>query len=257
MKKKHSSIASETRSNPISDRFFVAGRHRAGDTLEISGGDARKIVTVLRRQTGDTIEIIDSAAQRFRATLRIENRRVHAQLGELADPMPVATRWNVTVAQGIPKGQKMDFAIEKLTELGVNEVIPFYSERTVVGDLGESKLERWRRLAKTAAQQCGRGCIPQVRKPQMLADIIESFASYDIVLFPWELARNEPLRDRLPQLVGDARSILVLIGPEGGFSSEEAARAVAAGAQMFSLGTRILRTETVGLVILALLNYRA
>lgn len=212
---------------------------------------------MLRKATGDAIEVIDSAAQRFNATLQITNRRVHARLDELVLDSRPKPRWSVTVAQGVPKGQKMDFAIEKLTELGVNEIISVYSERTVVEDLGASKLERWRRLATTAAQQCGRDAIPAVSAPRNLADVIASFGSYDVVLFPWELAQREPLRERLPQLISDARSILVVIGPEGGFSSEEAAQAADAGAHLISLGARILRTETAGLVILALLNYLA
>lgn len=209
---------------------------------------------MLRKRDGDEIEVIDSAAQRFSATLAIDGRIVQATLREqkasASSSLPV-----VTVAQGVPKGQKMDFVVEKLTELGVAQILPLQSERTVVTDVSENKIERWRRLAKTAAQQCGRNEIPEISQPLAFADLCASFANYDAVLFPWELADRTPLRERLPELVAGARRILVVIGPEGGFSHAEADAAAAAGAQMLSLGSRILRTETAALVVLSLLNY--
>jgi 16S rRNA (uracil1498-N3)-methyltransferase len=232
----------------------VPGRFAPGESLELTGGDARKIITVLRKKTGDAVEIIDSAAQRFAATLEIDNRRVTAMLGEAIAGVSNG-RLKLCVAQAVPKGQKMDFVIEKLTELGVAEILPFYSERSVVEDTGVAKLERWRRLAQSAAQQCGRDTLPVIRDPQRFADIVARFPDYDTVLFPWELAESGPLRERLPALVEHSGPVLMLIGPEGGFSSDEAAAAQAAGAHLISLGSRILRTETAALVLASILNY--
>lgn len=235
-------------------RFFIEGKRERGDTVAFDGSDARKIAVVLRMREGDSIEVIDSAAQRFRGTLHFEGRNVSATLNEAIenahDAMP-----RIEIAQGIPKGQKMDFIVEKLTELGAAEILPLQSERTVAGGVSANKIERWRRLAKTAAQQCGRSEVPAVGDPVALDDLIARFKEYDCVLLPWELARRTPLRERLPQLVQDAQRILVLIGPEGGFSHEEADRAQAAGAHQISLGSRILRTETAALVVVALLTY--
>lgn len=203
---------------------------------------------------GDTIEVIDSAMQRFPATLQLDGRAVSATLGE-----PHAAPQNalpaITIAQGVPKGQKMDFVVEKLTELGAASIIPLQSERTIVSGVSPNKLERWRRLAKTAAQQCGRSDVPPVADPVSFEELVSRFSQYDCVLLPWELADRTPLRERLPQLVAQARSILVLIGPEGGFSHDEADSAQAAGAQLISLGSRILRTETAALVVVSLLTY--
>lgn len=203
---------------------------------------------------GDEIEVIDSGAQRFTATIAIDGRTVRATLRERITSAP-ASGLQITVAQGVPKGQKMDFVVEKLTELGVHEIVPLGSERTVVTDVSANKLERWRRLAKTAAQQCGRNDIPVIGEAQTLAQLCTTFDSYDLVLFPWELSERVPLRERLPQLVQNAQRVLVVIGPEGGFSHAEADAAQSAGAQLVSLGSRILRTETAALVVLALLNY--
>jgi 16S rRNA (uracil1498-N3)-methyltransferase len=235
-------------------RFFVEGVHELGDVVALDGGDAHKVLDVLRMREGDELEIVDSASRRFKAVISIDRRSVRAELHECVNthhaPVP-----QVTVAQAIPKGQKMDFVVEKLTELGVAQILPLHSERTVVTEVGDQKLERWRRLAKTAAQQCGRTDIPQIPKPVSLKDLTTAFASYDAVLFPWELADASPLHDVLPALVRGARRVLAIVGPEGGFSHEEAAASKAAGAHLLHLGPRILRTETAGLVLLAILNY--
>lgn len=149
----------------------------------------------------------------------------------------------------------MDFVVEKLTELGAASIIPLQSERTIVSDVSPNKLERWRRLAKSAAQQCGRNDIPQIEDPLALRDLLARFSDYDLVLLPWELAEGAPLRETLPTLLSEMQRVLVLIGPEGGFSHAEAEAARSAGAQLVSLGSRILRTETAGLVALAVIAY--
>jgi 16S rRNA (uracil1498-N3)-methyltransferase len=257
-KKSRSSSASKKRSNPISARVFVAGVHAVGDSVNIEGGDARKIVTVLRQRSGDRIEVIDSAAQRFNAALQVEGRFVRATLSEQIAVARAAAKFEITVAQAIPKGQKMDFVVEKLSELGVAQILPFHSERTIPHLTPRNeRTERWRRLAKAAAQQSGRVRVPAISPPQDLADVLERCADFDRALFSWELADEEPLRDRLPQLLAGVRSILVVIGPEGGFSAAEAACARERGAHIVSLGAQILRTETAALVLVAILNYLA
>jgi 16S rRNA (uracil1498-N3)-methyltransferase len=235
-------------------RFFVEGRHGAGDVVTLEGTDAHKVVHVLRMRDGDAVEVIDSAAQRFNASITIDGRAVRATLHALSHAA-VQTPAHVTIAQGIPKGQKMDFVVEKLTELGAAAIVPLQSERTIVSDVSPNKLLRWRRLAKTAAQQCGRADIPEIRDPISFDALLRTFESYDCVLLPWELADDTPLRERLPALLADARKLLVLIGPEGGFSHAEAEAAERSGAELISLGPRILRTETAGLVALAVIGY--
>lgn len=237
----------------MSHRFFVEGARAPGETAELNGADAHKIANVLRLRTGDEIELIDSAGRRFRASLTIQGRAVSAQLidvqAEADEP-----NMRVTVAQGIPKGQKMDFVVEKLTELGAAEIVPFSSERTVSG-VTSHKIDRWRRIALTAAQQCGRNGVPRIADPVDFETLLEQFTAFDAVLLPWELADRVPLRETLPGLLAGARNILVAIGPEGGFSHAEAASAESAGAHLVSLGSRILRTETAALVVLSILSY--
>jgi 16S rRNA (uracil1498-N3)-methyltransferase len=238
-------------------QFFVEGAYAAGQTVEIAGGDAHKIVHVLRKRSGDRIEVVDSCAHRFEAALAIDGDSVRAVLGA-SRAQAGGERLHIAVAQGVPKGHKMDFVVEKLTELGASAIVPFSSERSVVLGAGENKVERWRRLARTAAAQSGRDTIPDIASPITFDELLESFTQYDRVLFPWELAvREEPLNAVLPKLLENARRILVVIGPEGGFSHGEADRARACGAHVIGLGSRILRTETAALVVLALLNYVA
>ncbi|HEX5275581.1 MAG TPA: RsmE family RNA methyltransferase [Candidatus Rubrimentiphilum sp.] len=235
-------------------RFFVEGVYDAGQTVTLAGDDAHKIAHVLRKRSGDAVQIIDSGANRFDAVLEVENGTVRALLSA-----PVASqatpRLHITVAQGVPKGRKMDFVVEKLTELGVAAIVPFYSERSVVIESGRGKVDRWRRLAKSAAAQCGRDEIPEVREPVSFAALLNMFSQYDCVLFPWELAGGAPLRDVLPAMIANARRVLIVVGPEGGFAHSEAEAAERSGAHVIGLGAHILRTETAALVVVALLNY--
>jgi 16S rRNA (uracil1498-N3)-methyltransferase len=235
-------------------RFFVEGCRRPGDAVLLDGGDAHKIVNVLRMNDGDAIQIVDSAAASFHATVHIQGAGVVAELGERIGT-PVSSARRITLAQGIPKGQKMDFVVEKVTELGVAGLIPLQSERTIVAGASSGKLQRWRRLAKSAAAQCGRSALPEIEEPATFDRLLTRFDSYDRVLLPWELAAPVPMRESLPPLLERAQNVLLVIGPEGGFSHDEVQAAQQAGACVISLGQRILRTETAGMVLLAIAGY--
>jgi 16S rRNA (uracil1498-N3)-methyltransferase len=237
-------------------RFFIEDTHAEGERVVVADADAHKIRDVLRLRAGDTIEIVDSTGQIFDAMLESVDGDVRVQLLRVVDERSDEPGMRVDVAQGIPKGQKMDFVVEKLSELGVASIIPLASERAIVRDPGDAKVERWRRLAKSAAAQSGRRSILAVDEPVCFDDLIGRFASYDLVLFPWEVATGDSkLRDTLPALAREARRVLVVIGPEGGFSHAEAEQAREAGAHVISLGRRILRTETAALVLVAILQY--
>ena len=144
------------------DRFFVEGVHAAGDRVVLAADDARKLATVLRRRSGDRVQIVDSGGSAFAATLDVDGRAVGATLdAELARP-GVETALRVTIAQAVPKGQKMDFVVEKATELGAHAIVPVRSLRVVGSETSPAKVERWRRIAKSAAQQAGRTRVPDV-----------------------------------------------------------------------------------------------
>jgi 16S rRNA (uracil1498-N3)-methyltransferase len=239
----------------VAARFFVEGVHGVGARVAFAADDAHKLISVLRKRSGDEVEIIDSGGSAYVARLDVAGRAVWAELLAAAavDDAPAALQ--VTIAQALPKGAKMDFIVEKTTELGVAAIIPFVSARVIGPERSAAKLERWRRIAKSAAQQSGRTTIPSVHEPLSWAALTETFGAYDRVYVPWELAPPTPLRAIFDAEIPTARSVLVAIGPEGGFGADEVALATAAGATAVSLGKRILRTETAALVVLSMLAY--
>ena len=236
-------------------RFFVEGVRASGDLIDITGGDAHKIAHVLRLRDGDALEVVDSAGAVFTASILSHGGGiVQVSVHEALTASIPSNALRIDVAQGVPRGQKMDFIVEKATELGANAILPFVSERSVAHDIGAAKIDRWRRLAKTAAQQCGRRTIPAVEPVLAFVSLLERFRDYDAVLFPWELAPQVPLRESLPSLLREGARVLVVIGPEGGFSHQEADAATGSGAHLLWLGHRILRTETAALALLAVID---
>ena len=234
-------------------RFFIEGLQQSGGVVEIAGSDAHKMAHVLHLRPGDVVEVIDSGANAFTASIEEVGRVVRVRLvdtlgGDGSD------RLRTDVAQAVPKGQRMDFVVEKTTELGAGTIRPFYSERSVARDVGAPKLERWRRIARTAALQCGRREAPRVLDPISFDELLAVFPEYDLVLFPWELAPPASLRESLPAKLHDARRALVVVGPEGGFAHDEAEAARERGAVLLSLGRRILRSDTAAMVLLAVID---
>jgi 16S rRNA (uracil1498-N3)-methyltransferase len=236
-------------------RFFVEGRSEIGRSVEIAGGDAHKIAHVLRLHAGDRIEVIDSAGAAFAAAIEEAGPVVRATLVErVAERSEARPPLDVEVAQAVPKGRRMDFVIEKCTELGAAAFLPFYCERSVGRCVGAEKLSRWRRLARTAAQQSGRRDVPQIAAPIEFDPLSQRFGEYGAVLFAWEMARSEPLRELLPSALPATGRVLVVIGPEGGFTHAEADLAERRGATLVGLGSRILRTDTAAIVLLAVIG---
>jgi len=242
-----------TRSDPAR-RFFVEGTRAVGDLIEIDASDAHKISRVLRLHSGDRLEIVDSSATAFDAALELGPRTVRARLLEVLAPSPPASALALDVAQAVPKAARMEFVIEKGTELGASGFLPFYCERSVGRELGAEKLARWRRLARTASQQSGRREVPEIQEPVEFDELLDAFDRYDAVLFAWELAPGESLHERLRVALAGTGRALIVIGPEGGFTHSEAEKAVRRGATLLSLGPRILRTDTAAVALLAVIG---
>ncbi|MBV9270791.1 MAG: 16S rRNA (uracil(1498)-N(3))-methyltransferase [Candidatus Eremiobacteraeota bacterium] len=236
-------------------RFFVEGIYEEGATVALDCGDAHKILHVLRLGTGDAIRIVDSSGSEFEATVAEDPDGLVARVTARVATNSAGGSVALTIAQAIPKAQKMEYVVEKASELGVASIVPFASERTVVREFSENKVERWRRVARSSAEQCGRSHIMEVAEPVSFAELLCRFGAYDVVLFPWEGSDPEPLRDVMPALLARAKRVMAVIGPEGGFSHGEAAGARDAGARVVSLGTRILRTETAGLYVAAVVDF--
>lgn len=238
----------------VARRFFVEGALAPGAAIEISGGDAHKIAHVLRLREDDQIIVIDSGGRAFAAKLLECGRVVRARIeNEIPQPQRDA-KLRIDLAQAVPKGSRMDFVIEKATELGVSAFQPFFSERSVGRSAGDAKLARWQRLARTAAQQCRRTDVPDVRAPVSFDELLQSFANYDAVLFAWELAEPQSLTQRLGAILPSEGNALVVVGPEGGFTHAEAENAAEQCADLLWLGPRVLRTDTAALVLLAVIG---
>jgi len=247
-------------------RYFVAPEQIDGDRARLTGDDARHLATVMRARPGDEFVVCDGSGAEWPAKAEsVSPGLVEAELGAKRQS-PAEMAWKITVAQSLPKGDKLETVIQKGTEAGAFAFRPFLSKRTVVqyDERKEAKrLERWRKIAKEAAEQAHRGVVPDVRPVCSWKELLGSFGDYDLVLLCYEEEgrSGEGLRTVLNAArkngLGAAPRALLLVGPEGGFAPEEAEQAVAAGAAAAGLGRRILRTETAALVALACLAYES
>ena len=215
--------------------------------------DAQHAQRVLRLQVGDAVELMDRG-RRYAASIESAGSDgVRVRVGEaLPSSEP---RVQVTLFQGLPKAEKMEWILQKCTELGVYDVQPVVMERCVVQlkeKDGEKKRERWQKIAREAAKQCGRAQIPQVHAPATLRALEKTLSSMDLLMIPWEEARSGGIRAALKGLPEGAARIGIVIGPEGGISEAEMRQMAAWGGAAVTLGPRILRTETAGMAALTL-----
>ncbi|MBU0502123.1 MAG: 16S rRNA (uracil(1498)-N(3))-methyltransferase [bacterium] len=229
-------------------RFFVPTEQ----IPTISGQDAHQIKAVLRMKVGDELELLDGSGKvYFAKILEIKNDKVTTKILS-THRAETDQKVKATIAQCLPKHKKMDLIIQKCTELGVAKIIPTLSERSIAK--GE-KLERWQKIAKEAAEQSGRGTLPEITNLTKFEDVLAQGKNYKLALIPWELEKEKSLKASLSTHPSPHTPILILIGPEGGFSQKEVEQAQQAGFIPISLGKRILRTETAGLSILSMINY--
>ena len=233
--------------------FFVDEGGFAGDEACLEAGDARHARQVLRLAPGTEVILLDGQ-RRYRGTL-LQAAGETVRCRRLEALPSTEARLQLTLFQGLPKGEKMELIIQKMTELGAAEIVPVIMERCVArfspGE-GEKKLARWRKIAREAMKQSGRTAQLRIAPPLPLEKALEQFADFDLALAPWEEARGKgPAWARRTH--PDARRVALAVGPEGGVSPREAQAMAAAGAQLITLGPRILRTETAGIAAAAAL----
>ncbi|MBQ8174077.1 MAG: 16S rRNA (uracil(1498)-N(3))-methyltransferase [Clostridia bacterium] len=241
-------------------RFFVSPEALAEDTVTLTGEDCRHIALSLRMAVGDTVTLSDGEGREALCRLcRITTDCVEVEVLSRAEgngELPVS----VFLYQGMPKGDKLELIVQKAVELGAAEILPFESCRCVTRIRAErtaKQTERLSRVAREAAGQCGRSRLPAVREPlSFSAALADARARADLLLFCYEAEQEKSLKKTLEQAKaqGIAR-IALFVGSEGGFSPEEAAAAVAAGAVSVTLGTRILRCETAPMFALSCIVY--
>lgn len=226
-----------------------------GGRAELGGGDARHLVKVLRLAAGDAVVAFDGRGGEWDATIESASpSRVVLALGAKRDgaaESPCA----ILLGQALGKGEKLDLVVRAATELGVAEIVPVVTSRAVATAEGQAKLERWRRIAEEACKQCGRGVVPVVHAPEDLAAFLARTKDATLKVVPWE-GGGEPLAAAASR-AGASKSAAILIGPEGGLSGSEVEAAKRAGFVPVTLGPRILRTETAGIVAVAALQLLA
>lgn len=237
-------------------RFYVPQPWIENGMLKIEGDEVKHIRKVLRLKTGDGIVVFDGLGKEFEGTIieeRLSSIVIRIQnifSSERDSPL------EVTLAQSLLKGEKMDYLIQKATELGVKEIIPFFSSRSVPFLEKSRRLKRhhrWEKIAVEASKQCGRGVVPKIESLQVYSDMLQMASTEDLRLILWE--RDGVKLKEVLEKSKEKRKIFFIIGPEGGFNQLEVDEAKKAGFTPVTLGRRILRAETASLCFLSILQY--
>ena len=238
-------------------RFFVPRRNLRDNRGLIDGQELVHLRKVLRLGPGDPITLFDDSGWEHEAVIRA----LGAQQGELEilrsyqpeRESPV----QITLAVALTKGEKMDFIVEKATELGVQTIIPFVSSYSIPR-LDESKIvkrgERWRKIALSAAKQCGRTRMPEISPVFEYRKLLDDAPARTLKLICWEKEQQRSLY-QVHEQRRDVEAVLIVIGPEGGFTAEEAQMAQRQGFEPVELGRRILRAETAAVTAIALVQF--
>lgn len=236
-------------------RYFIAGKLPENRIMAITGDDAKHIAKVMRQTAGEElIAVIEGKA--YLATIRSADFDVEVELGEILETQ-VELPKKVTIACGLPKGDKLDLITQKATELGMFALLPFSAERSIVkwdSSKSEKKIERLQKIAKEAAEQSHRTHVPKIHSIHSFKQLLSQASSYDTVIVAYEEEARQGGRTRFAEILKslyDKDSVLIIFGPEGGISDKEVAALKIIGATFTSLGPRILRTETAPLYALA------
>ena len=249
-------------------RYFVPAEQFTESAVVLSGDDAHHAVRVMRMQPGDRFICSNGEGREALVVVtEIDKATLTAKIVEEL-PLTAEPQVQVWIAQSLPKGDKMESVIQKCTEIGAARFIPFISERTIVhydGKKEARRLERWRKIAKEAAEQAHRNRVPQIDEPLSWPMLLKQVEHVDLACFAYEKENVQQLREHLIRLEHLHRQqpipennrmvVLLIIGPEGGFTEREVADAEAAGCKSISLGRRILRTETAAMVGLTCILY--
>ncbi len=235
-------------------KFFVPKENISENSIIITGEDVQHIKKVLRMRTGEELTLCDSCGTDYRAEIGEINEK--DILCNILDKAKADTEPNVhvTLFQGLPKAAKMDYIIQKTTELGISKIVPCALARCVSKPEGDKKTARWQKISQEAAKQSGRGIIPEVTNAVKLDNAIEQLKECDLAFVPYECEDMRSVKSVLTAKK-DVKTVGFIIGPEGGFDKAEIERLEAAGVTPVSLGKRILRTETAGEAVLTMIMY--
>lgn len=244
------------------NRFFVSPSNIniEGNEIIINGEDVKHISKVLRLTKGDLVEICDGKAYEFIAEINSVTK--DEVILRIKDQQPLKSEPPIEVIlyQSIPKSTKMDLIIQKTTEMGIKEVIPIITDRTIVQFKDdkdkEKKTDRWQKIAIEAAKQSKRGEIPKIHYPITFKEALEHCQINNLNIIAYEKENNTGIKESIMTAKdNNSKKIGIWIGPEGGFTEKEIHAAKEQGVQAITLGPRILRTETAGFTVLSIVMY--
>ena len=244
-------------------QFFVEPSQIQGNKIIITGKDVNHIRKVLRMKPGEEISVKNGSEDKeYRCGIEeLGEEEIICELRFIKEE-GVELPSKIYLFQGLPKADKMELIIQKAVELGVYEVIPVASKRAVVKldeKKAKSKVQRWQGIAQAAAKQSKRGIIPRVQEVMSFEEAAQYSRRAQVGLIPYELAEeNGQNMQKTKAIIGSIKpgeDVAVFIGPEGGFAREEIQEALGEGLVPITLGKRILRTETAGMAVLAILMY--
>ncbi len=236
--------------------FFVNKDKIKDNFIFIENSDVNHIKNVLRKNIGDILDIVSDRIRYKAEIIEISSNQIKCKILEKNED--IDKKINLTIFQGLAKADKIEYIIQKCTELGVYEIVPTEMKRCVV-KLDEKdkskKIERWKKIAEVAAKQSLRNDILKIEDILSFKSMILNLKNYDLVILAYEKEQDIKLKDVLRNISKDIRNIAVIIGPEGGIDEEEATLLVNNGANQITLGKRILRTETAPVAISAMIMY--
>jgi len=251
------------------NQFFIDSSAMAGEKIIITGDDVNHIGNVLKLRVGEEVSLVNTSNElTYYCTIEHLDRDSVTCLIQDVQSQSTELPVKITLFQGLPKSDKLEFVIQKAVEMGAVKIVPVSMKRSVMKidpKKMDAKVKRFNAIASSAAAQSKRGLIPEVTSVMNLKQAINEATSCDVILLPYELAEGmdktrQIMEDIKAKLLkkkesGEDASMAIFIGPEGGFDISEVEELKEQGAKVITLGKRILRTETAPLAILAWLTY--
>jgi len=239
-------------------RFFSPQELEVDMSAVISGSDATHISKVLRLKIDDVIAVFDGRGHAFECRIRSVSPEAVTVMAEKAHASKKESHVQITFAQAMLKSKKMDTLIRQATELGISRWVPFFSERSVPTPDQKrlsARVERWNKISREALKQCGRDIFMEVLPPVSMEAVLKQGESCDRKIIFWECESGSAVTS-MPAPQDQIRSLVVVVGPEGGFSAREVELATSLGYAPMSLGPRILKAETAAIAAAVLMQYR-
>ena len=235
-------------------RFFIPKENIKDGKITIAGDDVTHISRVLRLGVDDEIICCDGAGNDYNVKIsEISKKEVECTIISKTKADTEANI-SVTLIQGIPKASKMDYIIQKTTELGISDIYPCSLARCVSKLDGDKKTQRWQKIAQEASKQSGRGVVPTVHDPISISEAVDILKTSDVAFVPYECQEESYLKPVLTSKE-NVKNVAFMIGPEGGFDKSEILLLEENGIDIITLGKRILRTETAGEAVLSMVMY--